>query len=163
MWLTDPTSIHENADSIPGLTQWVQDLRCCCELWCRSQTRLGSRIAVAVVEASSCSSDSTPSLETSICCGYSCKKKKKKKCLQLENNFSDKIPAWVWEASCIPHYVGSPLTYPVEPHSPVVCSTHLAPEPLHRTLPRAALTAQLWESTSALAPGPGSRPLRVSS
>ena len=34
--------------SIPGLTQWVKDRRCH-ELWCRSQTRLGSHIAVAVV------------------------------------------------------------------------------------------------------------------
>ena len=45
--------------------------QCCCELWCRSQTRLGSCIAVAVVKAGSCSSDSTPSLETSIGSGCS--------------------------------------------------------------------------------------------
>ena len=25
-WLTNPTSIHEDASLIPGLTQWVNDL-----------------------------------------------------------------------------------------------------------------------------------------
>ena len=39
---------------------------CCHELWCRSQARLRSQVAVAVVQASGCSSDSTPSLGTSI-------------------------------------------------------------------------------------------------
>ena len=41
------------------------------ELWYRSQMRLRSHIAVAVVQASNCSYDLTPSLGTSICqwCG----------------------------------------------------------------------------------------------
>ena len=60
-WLTNPTGIHEAAvqylASLSGLR-----IRHCCELRCRSQTRLGSDVAVAVVQASSCSSDYTPSL-----------------------------------------------------------------------------------------------------
>ena len=39
-------------------------MRCCCELWCRLQTQLGSGAAGA--GASSYSSDSTPSLGTSL-------------------------------------------------------------------------------------------------
>ena len=40
---------------------------------------LGSRVAVAVARASSCSSHSTPGLRTSICLSCGCKKKKKTK------------------------------------------------------------------------------------
>ena len=46
----------------------------CCELQCRSQTRLVFDVAVAVVQASSCSSHSIPSLGTSICHGFGLKK-----------------------------------------------------------------------------------------
>ena len=59
-------------------------IRCCCELCRRSQTQLGSCIAVTVAWASSCSSDWTPSLGISIWHGCSPKKRKKekiKKCL----------------------------------------------------------------------------------
>ena len=39
-WLMNPTRNHKVAGPFPGLTQ--------CELWCRSQTKLGSDVAVTV-------------------------------------------------------------------------------------------------------------------
>ena len=57
----NPSTIYEDSRSIPGLGQWVKIPRCC-ELWCRLQMWVGSGVAVAVVEAGSCSSDATPSL-----------------------------------------------------------------------------------------------------
>ena len=59
-WVKNPANTHEDTSLIPGLTQWVKDR--CRELWCRSQTRPVADIAVVV--ASSCSSDSVPSLGT---------------------------------------------------------------------------------------------------
>ena len=44
---TNPTRNDEVVGLIPGLPQWVRDPAC--GLWCRSQTRLGSDVAVAVV------------------------------------------------------------------------------------------------------------------
>ena len=67
------TSIHEEAGSIPGLAHWIS------ELWCRSQMQLGYGVAVTVTQASSYSSDSTPSLGSSICQGCGPNKQKKKK------------------------------------------------------------------------------------
>ena len=48
----------------------------CRELWRGSPRGLGPRVAGAVVEASSCGSDSTPSLGTSMCCELDPKKTK---------------------------------------------------------------------------------------
>ena len=72
--LTNPTSIHQDVGSIfSGRRIW-----CYRELWCRSQTRPGSGIAVAVELANSYSSDETPSLGTSMCLGCGPKKTKGK-------------------------------------------------------------------------------------
>ena len=66
----------------------------CRELWCRSQRRLRPRVAVAVVQADSCSSDLTPSLGTFIC--HRCGPKRQKKIffefyiLKVENMISFK-------------------------------------------------------------------------
>ena len=57
--------------SLSGLRIWH-----CCELWCGSQMRFRSCIAVALVEAGRCSSDWTPSLGTSMCCECGPKKAK---------------------------------------------------------------------------------------
>ena len=46
-WLTNLTKNHEVTGLIPGLAQWIKDLALL-ELWCRSQTRLGFRVAVAL-------------------------------------------------------------------------------------------------------------------
>ena len=56
----NPTNIHEDARLIPGLTQWGKDPALAqLQMWLRSH--------VTVAVAGSCNSNSTPSLETSIC------------------------------------------------------------------------------------------------
>ena len=54
-------------------------IRCCCELLCRLQMSLGCGVAVALLYARSNSSDYTPSLGASICCGCGPKKDKSQK------------------------------------------------------------------------------------
>ena len=71
--------------SLSGLRIW-----CCCELWCRSQMRLRSGIAVAVARlAACCSSYLIPSLGTSYATGAALKSGKKKKREREEGNGVD--------------------------------------------------------------------------
>ena len=75
--------------SLSGLRIWR-----CLKLQRGSQMRLGSCVAVAVVQAGSCSSDSTPSLGTSIC--HQCGPRKKNKTKKLS---SSNLLVKVWSGS----------------------------------------------------------------
>ena len=75
--VTIPSTLHEDVGWIPGLALSGSGIGHCYALWCRLQTQLGSSAAAAV--AGSCSSDSTPSLGSSICCRCSHKKQKRKR------------------------------------------------------------------------------------
>ena len=85
-WVRVPTMVQQKRIQLGTMRLQVWSLallsgwriQCCCELWCRSQMRLGSAIAVVVAYASSCSSDLTTRLGTSICRKCGTKKKKKK-------------------------------------------------------------------------------------
>ena len=78
IWLWSMRTQVQPLASLSGLRN-----QSCLDLRCRSQTGLGPGVAVAVVQASSCSSDSTPSLGTSTCHVCSPKKAKNKNSAQL--------------------------------------------------------------------------------
>ena len=73
----NPTRIHEDVSSIPGLTQWVRN-RHCPELGYRLQKWLGSCFAMAVVEAGSCTPIRPLAQEFPYAMGAARKSKKKK-------------------------------------------------------------------------------------
>ena len=73
-WVTNPTSTHEDTGSIPGLPRWVKD-PALQWLWSSSQIWLGPSVAVAVVWASSGSSDLTPSWKLPYATGAALKSK----------------------------------------------------------------------------------------
>ena len=76
LWVKNPTSIHEDVGSTPGLTQWVKDLMLL-------QAAAQIMDAAQIWHCCGCGVDQqlqlqlTPSLGTSICHPLSPKKKKK--------------------------------------------------------------------------------------
>ena len=74
-WVGVPTVAQWKRTQLGSMRMWIPSLASlsgsriwhCHELWCRLKTQLRSDVAVAVAQASSYSSDSTPSLETSMC------------------------------------------------------------------------------------------------
>ena len=76
IWLVSMRMQVRSLASLSGL-----GIQRCSELWCKLQMQL--RSCVAVVQASSCSFPSAPSLGTSIYCTCGPKKKKKKSKLSI--------------------------------------------------------------------------------
>ena len=85
----DTNSFQQDCISVPSSSASLRRLSIQHrhELWCGLQTWLRPRVAVIVVYATCAgSSDSTPSLGTSICyrCGPKKKKRKKRKILKIK-------------------------------------------------------------------------------
>ena len=80
----------------------------CCEVWYTLQTWLRSCIAVVVVWAGSCSSDSTPSLGSFICHGCGPKRQKKKERERLF--YFPAIYLLIWISICF-HIFGASLFF----------------------------------------------------
>ena len=76
----------------------------CGELWCRSQARLGPGVAVAAGQAGGYSSNLTPSLGTSICCGCTLQKTKTNK--QTKTNSPYCIPLGLSAILCFLRSLG---------------------------------------------------------
>ena len=70
-------------------------IQCCCDLWHRSQIQLRSCMAVAALQPSSCSSNSTPNFGTSVCHRHG-PKKKEKKSEEAKDGIFDKMCLHGW-------------------------------------------------------------------
>ena len=120
---------------LASMRTWVRSLASisglriphCHELWCRSQTRLGSRVAVAVVQDGSYSSDLTPSLGTSICHGNGPRKGRKTKNKQTnKNTISEQNLSTLTQTSGYPRAISSSSTYGTS-HAPSVKGKDIGP------------------------------------
>ena len=90
-WVKNPASVHEDVGSIPGLTLGLgSSVATSCGIgW---QVRLGSHVAVA----GGGSSDSTPSLGTSICRGHSPPPKNSEEVLPIMIKLVPVVILWVF-------------------------------------------------------------------
>ena len=82
-------------------------IRRCRELQCRLKMQVGSGISVAVAQVYSCSSHSSPSLGTSMCCRCGHRKKRKKKKAHLDQGLQGHTST-VERASMEPASIPSP-------------------------------------------------------
>ena len=139
-WLTNLRTMRLRVRSLALLSGLT--IRRCRELWCRLKMWLGSSVAVAVVQASSYSSDSTPSLWTSICCRSDPKKTKERKKenihLLIGRHICNSMSVFVATPSASG---GSQATGPVRAMAAGLCHSHTNAGSELRLWPTPQLTA----------------------
>ena len=138
-------------------------IQCCHELWGMSKTWLRFCIAVAVVQAGSCSSDSIPSLETSMCHGCAPKRQLKifKKVLMffrlksLTHSFKHQLLNAFFPSHPSSQYI-NPLLYMSQIHLLLSTATTLveATTTLHLNYGNKLISSLYIHSWTPLAPSP---------
>ena len=94
-----PIVVQQKRIQLVSMRIWIWSLaflsgsviQCCCELWYRLQARLRFPRCCGCGKASSYSSNSTPSLGTSIChkCGLKKKKRRRRRRVKCEDSLKD--------------------------------------------------------------------------